>query len=299
MLAVSSMHGFSAAGRRARNLSPPAAPFTARRCVVFGPTMSACALVPAYDAARTVGDVVRALVEIWPDPQAIFVIDDGSRDATAAEAERAGARVVRHPVNRGKGAALRTGLLTAHEAGFDAAVTVDADGQHRPADALRLLSHPAPPGALVLGTRDLVKAGAPRPNQISNRISNFFLSAFARRAFADTQCGLRRYPVAATLAADGGADGYAFEAEIILRLLASGVPIVEAPIDVVYPPEEERLTHFDSVRDPARIIRCVVATLVETRYMTRAPRQRPVPPQAPRPREAAKPRAESAVSQAQ
>lgn len=254
-----------------------------------------CAIVPAFDAARSVGDVVRALVKIWPDPLAILVVDDGSRDATAHEAERAGARVVRHVINRGKGAALRTGFGAAHEAGFDVAVTVDADGQHAPADALYLLHHPAPASTLVLGIRDLVKAGAPRPNQISNRISNYFLSKFARTPFADTQCGLRRYPVAATLAADGGANGYAFEAEIILRLLASGTPIVEAPIEVIYPPEKERVTHFDSVRDPARIIRQVVATLFETRYMTRAPRQVPVPPSPPRPRTEVKLHAETTV----
>lgn len=241
-------------------------------------------LVPAYDAARNVGDVVRALVKSWSDPRAVFVIDDGSRDATAAEAERAGARVLRHDVNRGKGAALRTGFRAAHDAGFEVAVTIDADGQHPPPEALRILHHPAPPSTLVLGVRDLVKAGAPRPNQISNRISNFFLSAFARTSFADTQCGLRRYPIAATLAADGGANGYAFEAEIILRLVASGTAIAEAPIDVIYPPEKERLTHFDSVRDPARIIRHVVATLFETRYMTRPPRLIPVSPAPPRPR---------------
>jgi glycosyltransferase involved in cell wall biosynthesis len=246
-------------------------------------TSPGCALVPAYDAALTVGDVVRSLVELWPDPGAVIVIDDGSRDATAEVAERAGARVVRHAVNRGKGAALRTGFAFAHDAGFDVAVTVDADGQHPPAEARRLLHHPAPAGALVLGIRDLVKAGAPRPNQISNGISNYFLSRFARNPFADTQCGLRRYPIAPTLAADGGADGYAFEAEIILRLVASGVAVVEEPIDVIYPPEKERVTHFHSVRDPARIIRHVVATLVETRYMTRAPRQRPVPPRRARP----------------
>lgn len=236
-----------------------------------------CAIVPAYDAARTVGDVVRSLIQIWPDPSAIFVVDDGSRDATAEEARKAGARLVRHTRNQGKGAALRTGFAAALLAGFEVAVTIDADAQHPPNEARRLLDHPAPAGALVLGIRDLVRAGAPRPNQLSNRISNFFLSRFARTSFADTQCGLRRYPIAATLAADGGANGYAFEAEIILRLLASGVPVEQVPIDVIYPPEKERITHFHSVRDPARIIRQVVATLIETRYMTRPPEQRPVP----------------------
>lgn len=249
--------------------------------------MTGCAIVPAYDAAGSVADVVRDLVRRWPDPRAVIVVDDGSNDETASLAERAGARVVRHARNRGKGAALRTGFRYAHDAGFDVAVTVDADGQHSPADAVRLLLHEAPREALVLGIRDLVRAGAPRPNQISNRISNYFLSRFARTPFADTQCGLRRYPLAATLAADGGAHGYAFEAEIILRAKASGVPIVEVPIDVIYPPEELRVSHFHSVRDPARIIVRVVSTLVETRYMTRPPRQNLVPP--PPPREARPP----------
>ncbi|HRI63358.1 MAG TPA: glycosyltransferase family 2 protein, partial [Polyangium sp.] len=121
------------------------------------------------------------------------------------------------------------------------------------------------PNALVLGIRDLVLAGAPRPNQISNRISNFFLSLFTGKTLADTQCGLRRYPLAATLALGGRDDGYAFEAEIIIRALAAGMPIVEEPIDVIYPPAQERITHFDSVRDPARIIRRVLSTIADVR----------------------------------
>ena len=209
-------------------------------------------------------------------------VDDGSHDATARLAEEAGALVLRHGENRGKGAALRTAFWFAHDQGFDVAVTVDADGQHPPAEALRLLLCDAPADALVLGIRDLVKAGAPRPNQLSNRISNYFLSQFVKRTLADTQCGLRRYPIASTLAADGGANGYAYEAEIILRARASNIPIVEVPIEVIYPPEEERLSHFHVVRDPARIIHRIVNTLVETRYMSRAPRQIPVPARAPR-----------------
>lgn len=252
-----------------------------------------CALVPAFDAARSVGDVVRSLVRIWPDPHAVIVIDDGSRDATAQEAKDAGAVVLYHDVNKGKGEALRTGLWFAQREGFDVAVTVDADGQHPPAEALRLLMHEAPAEALVLGIRDLVKAGAPRPNQLSNRISNYFLSKFARTVLADTQCGLRRYPVAATLAADGGAMGYAFEAEIILRATASGIPIVEVPIDVYYPPAEERVSHFHTVRDPARIIGRVVATLFETRYMSRPPKQIHVPPRSVRSRPSAPARADA------
>src|SRR5687767_3483349 len=107
---------------------------------MLGPAaMRACAIVPAYEAAKTVGPVVRGLRALWPSPDAIYVVDDGSADGTSREAELAGARVVRHHKNRGKGAALVTGLKRAAHDGFEVAVTVDADGQHPPAEARKLL----------------------------------------------------------------------------------------------------------------------------------------------------------------
>jgi glycosyltransferase involved in cell wall biosynthesis len=247
--------------------------------------MRSAAIVPAFDAERTVFEVVRDLVRAWPIPGGVFVVDDGSADATRREAERAGVAVLRHPENRGKGAALRTGMEAARLAGFDSVVTLDADGQHPVREAVRLALHPAPASAMILGIRDLAAAGAPRPNQVSNRISNFFMSAFSGRSLADTQCGLRRYPLPETLELDARGDGYAFEAEIILRALAAGIPIIEEPIEVYYPPEEERVTHFNSVRDPMRIVFRIVQTLVMTGGMQRpAPKRQlaSIPPEPPR-----------------
>lgn len=231
--------------------------------------MRACAVIPAYEAARSVGEVVRETLAVWPVAGGVFVVDDGSRDDTAEVARSAGAHVLRHAGNRGKGAALRTGMEHALRAGFDVAVSIDADGQHPPAEARRLLEVDPDPAVLVLGVRDLIGAGAPRANQASNRISNFWLSLFAGRPLADTQCGLRRYPIERALGLEPRDDGYAFEAEIILRAVAGGVRIVEAPVRVIYPPEGERLTHFDSVRDPARIIARVLKTLALTRGLRR------------------------------
>ncbi len=209
--------------------------------------------------------VVTELVRIWPDAGAIFVVDDGSTDRTAELARRAGAPVLRHPVNLGKGAALRTGMNEAHRCGFDVAVTVDADGQHPPAEALRLHRSNGDPAALLIGVRDLVTAGAPRANQLSNQFSNLVLSAFTGRRLLDTQCGLRRYPLRSTLALGGRAQGYGYEAEILIRATAAGVPLVQTPIEVIYPPEHERISHFDSVRDPTRIVFRVLATVAATR----------------------------------
>jgi glycosyltransferase involved in cell wall biosynthesis len=228
--------------------------------------MRAAAVVPAYQVAPVVGAVVAGLRAVWPEPDGVFVIDDGSTDGTGDEARLAGGTVLRHDRNRGKGAALRTGLRAALERGFDVAVTVDGDGQHPPDEALRMHRRCDDADALVLGIRDLQSAGAPRPNQLSNLFSNLALSSFVGLGLHDTQCGLRRYPIAATLALGPEEDGYGFEAEMLIRATANNMRIVELPIVVVYPPEDERITHFHSVRDPARIVVRVLRTMFATHW---------------------------------
>jgi glycosyltransferase involved in cell wall biosynthesis len=220
------------------------------------------AIMPAYQAEASVGALVRELMGAWPltGIPRVIVVDDGSTDDTAAAAQDAGAMVVRHAQNSGKGAALRSGLRRALVLGADVAVTVDADGQHPPEEALRLATLPVSSDTLVLGVRDLVGAGAPRANQFSNGFSNVFISWFSGRRLLDTQCGLRRYPVQRTLALEVRASGYGFEAEIILRAAHAGWDIEQVPVRVIYPPESERVSHFHSVRDPARIVARVLHT---------------------------------------
>jgi glycosyltransferase involved in cell wall biosynthesis len=223
------------------------------------------AIVPAYDAAATVGSVVSGLVRAWPhrhDGQsAVIAVDDGSADATSDEARRAGAIVIRHATNRGKGAALRTGFEHAKSLGAGAAVTVDADEQHPTEEALRLALSVELRSALVLGVRDLVRDGAPRANRFSNGFSNVFLSLFSGTKLNDTQCGLRRYPLPESLELGAKDDGYAFESEFILRAAYAGWRIAEVPVRVHYPPESERTTHFHSARDPAKIVFRLLATM--------------------------------------
>jgi glycosyltransferase involved in cell wall biosynthesis len=220
------------------------------------------AVVPAFQAERSIAEVVAGLFCAMPPPEGptVVVVDDGSMDQTAAEAERAGATVLRQPKNLGKGAALRVGMRFAVEAGAGAVVTVDADGQHPAEDAARVALHPAPRESLVLGVRDLLRDGAPLANRFSNGFSNTFLSWFGGVTLHDSQCGLRRYPVPETLALDARSDGYAFEAETLLRAARLGWHIAEVPIRVVYPPRAERVSHFRVLRDPARIVARVLET---------------------------------------
>ncbi|MGH7440991.1 MAG: glycosyltransferase family 2 protein [Polyangiaceae bacterium] len=237
--------------------------------------VSACVIVPALDAAPTVGRVVAELRAALGAP--IYVVDDGSTDATGRVASDAGAMVLRHELNRGKGEALRSGLAAAARGGYDVALSVDADGQHPAESAKAVLEGSGDPGALVLGVRDLAGDGAPRANQFGNAVSNFFVSRFAGRLLRDTQCGLRRYPVRATLGLGARASGFAFEAEVVLRAVASGLPVVEVPIRAVYPPPSSwrgRPTapagsHFRIPRDPARIIGTVLRTVSELRLRGR------------------------------
>ena len=224
----------------------------------------ACIIVPAYDAGRTLASVVVGLREEIPElAESIIVVDDGSNDDTRAVAESLHCIVITHPQNRGKGSALLRGLAEARARGFEVALTVDADGQHPPEDARRVLLATPDPHLMVLGVRDLEGAGAPKANQVSNRISNYFLSKFAGQPLHDTQCGLRRYNVKRTLSLGARGKGYDFEAEILLRAIFAGGHVLEEPVAVRYP--ADRTTHFRVARDPWRIIRTVVSACVTRR----------------------------------
>jgi len=233
-------------------------------------------VVPAYEAEASIESVVRELLlharelpSVTTPP--VIVVDDGSRDRTSERAGSAGALVVRHPVNQGKGSALITALSRAYELGARAAVSVDADGQHPAREALEIARNPAPPGALLLAVRNLARDGAPRANRFSNAFSNAWMSLFARRVLHDTQCGLRRYPLPEILALSLVGRGFEFETEVILKAMRAGLPVHEAPARVIYPPAGERVSHFHPVRDPARIVFRMLHTACTTPWRTPAP----------------------------
>jgi hypothetical protein len=114
----------------------------------------------------------------------------------------------------------------------------------------------------------MARAGAPRANVFSNRLSNFFLSTFSGQELRDTQCGLRRYPLGRVLVCGARSNGFAYESEVVLIAALRGWDIEHVPVQVHYPPEAERSTHFRNVVDPTRIVVAVVGTL--TRHVARS-----------------------------
>ena len=146
------------------------------------------AIIPAYQAAATVGEVVRGLSRSL---ERVVVVDDGSTDATAAEAERAGAEVLRRAANGGKGSALRTGLARVLEGDATHVAFVDADGQHDPADLPALLEAARAGDAFIIGSRmgdfDSIPFYRFRTNEIGSRI----LSRMSGLEVEDAQSGYR------------------------------------------------------------------------------------------------------------
>ena len=212
-------------------------------------------LVPAYNAGSTVGDVVAGIVA---KGLPVLVVDDGSTDDTAAKAQAAGATVLRHPQNRGKGAAIQTGFAYAQKLGAVALLTMDADGQHDTAelDSL-LLAHQRHPDSLVIGVRSFDPKVMPRRSRIGNRISTFWISLFAKREHHDTQSGFRIYP-ARLFALPLRTRRFDTETEILLWAAKLNVPLIEVPIATIY--HGGHRSHFRNWEDTLRVLRLVICS---------------------------------------
>ncbi len=209
------------------------------------------AVIPAYNAARTLPAVLAGVRRIVPD---VVVVDDGSEDATAAVAAAGGADVVRHPANRGKGAAVRTGLQRLSDGGFERAVAIDADGQHLPEEIPKLLAEANRfPEAMVLAVRE--KDGQPIAmlNRLANGIADWMTSQVAGCVFPDTQCGLRVYPLPATLALGARGERMEYDNEILILAARAAMPVRNVRTRVHYPPVAERESHYRPFEDTARI----------------------------------------------
>jgi len=205
------------------------------------------AVIPAHDEAARIGPVIGGALHAVP----VVVVDDGSSDATGSVATAAGASVVTQRPNQGKGAALRAGFRHALEIGAETVVTLDADGQHDPAEIPRLLavrSGGEGPAELVIGRRSF--GAMPLVRRLSNSAGTLLLSAALGRWVPDNQSGYRvlgRRLMAAML--DSRDDGFAFEVEMIAVCVREGWPIAWAPIRTIYGDERSHIRPLRHLRE--------------------------------------------------
>lgn len=215
--------------------------------------LNICALIPTYNNAGTILDVVRRTHQHMRN---IIVVVDGSTDATLALLEELEfpITIVRHERNKGKGRALTSGFRKAMEMGFEYALTLDADGQHYPEDIpamVRMLD--VNPGALIVGSRQFTDKNMPGKNRFANKFSNFWFRLQTNIPLPDTQTGMRIYPLRRLRGLWLISNRYEAELELLVFSAWSNIPLIPVPIRVYYPPKEERVSHFIPWYDFTRI----------------------------------------------
>lgn len=215
-----------------------------------------CAVIPTYQNAKT---LLKVVADVHRVVDTVFVVDDGSNDGTAALLDKATGnerpeKVLTHPKNCGKGAALKTGLTYARQQGFRYAVTVDADGQHRADDIPALLKAvEEEPDALAIGSRGLQHENMPAKSTFANRFSNFWFALQTLQRLPDTQSGLRVYPLRRLHGLRWMSTRYEAELTLLVFSAWAGVKLLPVPVSVYYPPRDQRVTHFRPGRDFTRI----------------------------------------------
>jgi len=218
--------------------------------------MRVAALIPAYQAAPHLGEVLLRLAALEPAPD-VLVVDDGSRDATAEVARQFGARVLSFAANRGKGHALLAGFAAL--ADYDAVVSLDADGQHAP-ERLPDFVRAAEAGAdLVLGRRER-SPDMPPARRFANGFSSGWAAWLAGQPVHDSQCGYRLHRRAVLAHTPLTPGRYEVETEMVVRAARLGFRLAEVEIPTVYGEAKSQIHPF---RDVPRIVGSMVRLTLE------------------------------------
>ncbi len=211
-----------------------------------------CVIVPTYNNEQTLAVVLDSILGYTDQ---IIIVDDGSTDATAEILKGySGFNRLLYFKNRGKGYALKKAFGWARMKGYQYAITMDSDGQHFASDLPVFLSAlEENPDTLIVGSRNMKEAGAPKKSNFGLRFSNFWYTVCTGIKLPDTQSGFRLYPLGKLEAMHFVSRRFEFEVEVIVRAAWSKIPLMPIPIEVYYPPRGERVSHFRPFTDFFRI----------------------------------------------
>lgn len=223
--------------------------------------MRICGLIAAFNEESTITIVLDGARPYLDD---VVVVDDGSQDRTAVLAERAGARVIRHPSNQGKGVAVRTGLAHVLRHDFTHVLFIDADLQHNPRD-IPLLIDKARTGAgeFIVAERSFDKDRMPRSRYYANTIGSQVMSKLTATPIRDSQSGFRLIRTDLLRPLSLTARRYEIEAEILVKLVRRGARIERVPVASSY---DDARSKMRPIRDVFRI--CMLT--MHYRYICRA-----------------------------
>jgi len=211
------------------------------------------ALIPAYNEAARVGEVV---VVARRHVDEVVVVDDGSTDETVAAAEKAGAKVLRHPQNRGKGAAIATALDYFGGSNAEMAILLDADGQHDPSEIDKFVDAAEEERAdVVVGTRMDDVRMMPRVRLWTNRFTSRVTSRLAGQRIPDSQCGFRLLRRTVLKDLKPSTARFETETEMLIQASRAGHKIVSVPIRTIYEPGRASRVH--PWRDTVRFFKLV------------------------------------------
>jgi len=203
-------------------------------------------LIPAYNASETLSGVIEG---IKGSVASIVVVDDGSADATAEVARAAGVQLLRHRINRGKGVALRTGFWFLLHQGYEAIITMDADGQHDPSYIpLLIRSHKEGRGAIVIGSRAEEFHAMSRLRRFWNQLGVKAVSRLIGTPLTDTQSGYRLITAEVLQGLPLSAAGYNIELELLIKACKRGHRVVEIKVTTHYI-DGRHTSHFRPVQD--------------------------------------------------
>lgn len=207
-------------------------------------------LIPAYNEGKVIASVIHSVEkEGWTN---ILVVDDGSTDNTFSEAKKTKVKVLRHILNRGKGAAIKTGFLAAKKLNAEIVVTIDADGQHDPKDITRLVEKMNEGYEVVLGVRNFTEKHIPRLKVIGNYIGNMFTWMLYGLWVTDSQSGIRAYNKKALNLMHIYNDRYEFESEIVREIYLHKLKWMELPITVRYTAYDQNKRNKQSLINAAK-----------------------------------------------
>jgi len=215
--------------------------------------MRIAAVIPALNEEHNIAAVVKG---VRPYVAATVVVDDGSADDTAGAAQAAGAIVLRHESNVGKGAALKTGFRYLIDSGFDGAITIDADGQHDPAEIPLFVAAAERGYDMVIGNRMSNVSTMPYIRRLANHVSSSLISLFLGQNIRDSQNGFRYYKLSSVLSLPLKANKYDLETEVIFKEGRAGYRIGWVPTRTIY--RTEARSKFNSLTDTLRFVGVLV-----------------------------------------